>query len=165
MEAVLIGHEIPLFNFYLHLGASLSEDRTSITFCGNERGFVVYGPYFPVKAGIYTFVVNVLFPSNEMPRAFVDIYGDGIVFASQRISSHCTTVRIRATIRIDCRLEVRLYSEWTPFELKRVTFTLEPGAPSMYPSAREQLRVKITQLLNADTTIVAPQSGATLSSS
>jgi hypothetical protein len=144
--------DIPLSSFSLQLGAALSRDGTSITFGGKDRGFVVFGPYVPIKIGLYTFVVDILFPISEIPCAFIDIYGEGIVFASQRISTHCSTIRIQTYVRIDCRLEVRLYSEWTSFEIKRVTYALgvATGAPGVPQVARVELRGALAQLINAD---------------
>jgi hypothetical protein len=147
---------IPLSSFSLQLGASLSGDGASITFAGQECGFVVFGPYLPFKIGLYTFVVEVLFPSHLAPQAFVDIYGGGVVFASQRITTHCNKIRIQAYVSADCKLEVRLHSDRTPVEIKRVTYVSGPdaGAPSM---ARKQLRSMLVPLLNADRTMDVPQ--------
>jgi hypothetical protein len=154
-----LSQDIPLASFSRQLGASLAEGGASITFAGQDCGFVVFGPYLPFKIGLYTFVVDILFPSCVTPKAFIDIYGNGVVFASQRISTHCHRIRIQAYVSAECKLELRLHSDRTPFEIKRVTYALGAdaaalGAPSM---AREQLRGTLAWLLNAETISDAPQ--------
>jgi hypothetical protein len=118
----------------------------------------MFGPYLPFKIGLYTFAVEVLFPSCVMPKAFIDIYGDGVVFASQRISTHCTVIRIQAFVSADCKLELRVHSDRTAFQIKRVTYALgaDAGAPGVSPMAREQVRGTLARLLNAETISDAP---------
>jgi hypothetical protein len=151
-EGILIADEMPLSAFSLRLGASISEDGTSISFAGQGCGFVVFGPYLPFKMGLYTFVVDILFPWHLAPRACIDIYGDGVIFASQRISTHCTTIRIQAHVKVDCKLEVRLHSDRTPFEIKRVAYSLGVviETPNVTPLGREELSGMLVRMINAD---------------
>ncbi len=155
----MVGQDIPLSTLSLLRGGSLSENGSLITFAGQDSGFVVFGPYLPIKAGLYTFVIEIKFPWHLVPRAFIDIFGDGVVYSLQRISTHCNTVHIQAFVSADCKLEVRLYSERTPFELKRISYF--SGADKAVPyKTRVQPRSTLLQLLDADGVLGAPQAWA-----
>jgi hypothetical protein len=143
--------EIALSSFSLQLGACLSEDGRLITVEGQESGFVLFGPYIPFKVGLYTFQVDVWFPAYNTPRAAIEICGDGIVLASQHISTHCQTIRIQAYVSADCKLEIRLHSDKTPVHINRVAYSVGAHAGrEMSAVAREQLRGDLVRLVNSD---------------
>jgi hypothetical protein len=150
--------DIPLSEFSVQLGACLSDDGNSIIFSGGHTGVAVFGPYYAVKPGIYSFLLDFAFAGREPPCAVVDVYGDGTVFASQEISTHSTRVRIQAYVAIECRLELRVYVEQTPFELKRVRFASgishETAAISTYD--RAELRQTCIELLGDQPIACAP---------
>ena len=139
--------ELPLSSFSLQHGAYISENGSLIVPSWQGSGIVVYGPYVPFKMGLYTFDADVFFPEKLMPKASIDIYGNGVIFASQRISTHCRIIRFQAYVSVDCRLEVRFHSESTAFEIRRLTFCVgaEFGA-----SARDKIRQQFVHLVNPD---------------
>jgi len=140
------------------MGAGLSGDGSHLYFHGDNSGYVICSPHISVKAGIHTFIVDILLPAREIPCGHVAVFRDNTVIASQQISTHCNTITIQAFTSVEGDLELKIYSKVTYLLIRRVTywrgaFVRSPSLPLFDP---EHLRQRLVESLSPDATPSLP---------
>jgi hypothetical protein len=150
------GTSIPLGNFGLQYGATLSEDGKLIRCDGSHNGIVVYGPRLQSPRGLYVFTVDINTVARRLPDITVEIWSDHGPLALQHVTTHARQVTVAALVPFEQNLEVRIHTRHDPFEVSDIryeSFTLDqlPDAASPREDRKDvRRRIKAALGLSQD---------------
>ncbi|SDN14194.1 hypothetical protein SAMN05216360_10625 [Methylobacterium phyllostachyos] len=144
--------EMPLQYFGCAIGASITADSTTISFPGNDHGIAIYGPYVKLRAGYYKFRLLLNIPMTAMmPRLKVEIYAGSTVYAEREITTHCERFYIIAYFDHEVAVEIRIFSNWTKFDLNGVSYEPIEGAVRSSEKSRSSIHKSLISLLKSQT--------------